>query len=485
MLMSGRALGFVAAFAIPVVLARVFDQSEFGTYKQLLLIYSTLYGIAQLGMAESLFYFLPAAPRLGGRYALNALLVLGLAGAACLALLWDAQSSIAHWLNNSALAGYIPLIGIFLLLMLVSAVLEIVMTARKRYFQASASYAASDLLRASLFIVPVLWFGRLEWLLFGAIAFASLRLGVTLFYLHREYDGDLVLDVGLARTHLVYAAPFAIYVLIEVLQTNLHLYAVSYRFDAATFAIYAVGCLSIPLVDFLMSSAGNVMMVRMREHLLKGASESVLAIWRDTTRKLTLMFAPLVVGLLVVAHELIVVLYTSNYERSVPVFMVWTVSFLFAALLTDAVLRVYAQLRFLMLLGLVKLAFIAATINWFLETFELLGAVLVVPLAIVVTKALALGRIKTVMQCRLAQLLPWRSLAGIIVIAAAAAFPALTVKSALTIPDFSRLVVTGLVYAATYVGLLWRYGPLSGEEKLAFLEWAYRPAAGMGWSRRI
>ena len=58
-LVGGRAVGFVAAFAIPVVLARVFTTSEFGTYKQLFLLFSTLFGIAQLGMAESLYYFLP------------------------------------------------------------------------------------------------------------------------------------------------------------------------------------------------------------------------------------------------------------------------------------------------------------------------------------------------------------------------------------------------------------------------------------------
>src|SRR5437879_12894336 len=53
-LMSGRSLAFAATFFIPMVLVRVFDQTEFGTYKQLFLIVSTLYGIAQLGMAESL-----------------------------------------------------------------------------------------------------------------------------------------------------------------------------------------------------------------------------------------------------------------------------------------------------------------------------------------------------------------------------------------------------------------------------------------------
>lgn len=478
-LMSGRIAGFAAAFVIPIVLARVFSQGEFGTYKQLLLIYATLFPVAQLGMSESLFYFLPASPKQGGRYALNAMLVLGVAGAVCLGVLWAAQSLIAGLLNNPALAEYLPLLGVFLMLMLVAVVLENVMTACKRHTLASACYAVSDLLRASLFIVPALIFGRLEWLLFGAIAFAALRLVTALLYLYREYGGDVAPDVSLARPHLAYAAPFSIYVLIEVLQTNVHLYAVSSRFDAATFAIYAVGCLSIPLVEFLTSSAGNVLMVRMREHLLSGARESVLAVWRDTTNKLVLVYAAMVGGSLVVAHELIVGLYTQTYERSVPIFMIWMLTMFFFALLTDAVLRVYAQLRFLMVLGLVKLVLIGATIYWFMSIFGLAGAVLTMLLTTAVTRVVALVRMKALMRCPLARFLPWGSLALTLALAAAAALPALLVKSVLDAPALLRLLAAGPVYAAVYAALVWRYGPLTDEERRYIVEWTRRRAAGL------
>jgi len=48
LLMSGRTLAFAATFFIPVVLARIFDPAEFGTYKQLFLVHSTIYYIVQL-----------------------------------------------------------------------------------------------------------------------------------------------------------------------------------------------------------------------------------------------------------------------------------------------------------------------------------------------------------------------------------------------------------------------------------------------------
>src|ERR1700728_1238170 len=81
-LMCGRTLAFAATFFIPVVLARVFIPAEFATYKQLFLIYSTVYLITQAGMASSLYYFVPRAPAAAGRYAANSLFFLAAAGVA-------------------------------------------------------------------------------------------------------------------------------------------------------------------------------------------------------------------------------------------------------------------------------------------------------------------------------------------------------------------------------------------------------------------
>ena len=80
LLVTGRVVGLVASFAIGIVLARLFAPAAFGTYKQFFLVYGTLYGLAQLGMAESLYYFVPRNPARTGRYAFNALVTLAVAG---------------------------------------------------------------------------------------------------------------------------------------------------------------------------------------------------------------------------------------------------------------------------------------------------------------------------------------------------------------------------------------------------------------------
>jgi O-antigen/teichoic acid export membrane protein len=477
MLMSGRALGFIAAFAIPVVLVRVFDQTGFGTYKQLFLLYTTLYGIAQLGMAESLYYFLPSSPDQRGSFILNSLVALGLAGLFCLALLWGGAGWLARWFHNPDLIPYVPAIGVYLLLMLMAAVFEIVMITRKHHLFAFGAYALSDLVRASLFILPALVFHSLGAVFLGAIAFAALRLAMVGTYLRREFPRGPVFQWGLMKRHLAYAMPFALAVSLESAQTNLHMYVVSSSFDTATFAVYSVGCLQVPLVDFLMTSTSSVMMVRMSEDLRDGRREEALDLWLDTTRKLAMVFACLVGGLMVTSHQLIVLLFTQAYTASAPLFAVWTVSMLFAAVMTDSVLRVHADTRFLILINVIRLSVVAVAIGIFLHAFGLMGAVLVTLLSTVTAKSIGILRVSKLMGCSFARVLPWKDLGIIVAITAVAMLPALLLKPVLALPLLPSLLVSGLLFGMAYLGLLWFFGPLKEPERRMAAQWLQTPVS--------
>src|SRR5262249_42629127 len=208
---------------------------------------------------------LPISPRHSARFVTNALLALIVGGLGCLAFLTLSGDLVSRWLSNAALSQYTPAIGLYLVLMLTSAVLEIVMVSLKRYRVAAASYTALDVLRMGLLVVPVLLGHRLEWLLVGAVGFAVVRCATAIWYVRWEFKGKLRPDIGLLRQQLAYAVPFQLSGVVEILQGNTHQYAVSHYFDAATFAIYSVGCLQIHLLGFVANSLCNVMIVRMPE----------------------------------------------------------------------------------------------------------------------------------------------------------------------------------------------------------------------------
>jgi len=450
LLVVGRTIGFAASFIIPILLVRTFNQAEFGTYKQLFLIYGTLYGLAQFGMAESLYYFVPRKPQEAGPYIANTIITLALAGAACLGLLWFAEDRIVVWLSNPQLADHVVLLGGFLALMLVSAAFEIVMVARKRHLTAAWTYGASDVVRTILLVIPAFMHGGMRAVLWGGVAFGAVRVVAMLHWLHREYGADLRPNRALWKYQLAYALPFALAVGIEVLQANLHSYVVASKFDAATFAIYAVGCLQIPLVDLITTSTANVMMVKMAEDGLHEQHGTALELWHHTMSRLALLIFPLAVVLLLLSRDVIITLFTGTYVASVPIFMAWTLTIIPAVFCVDAVLRAYAQTRFLFVMNLIRLGLVVGLISWCLSTFGLIGAVLVTLLATTAVRIISIGRIAYLLKAPLTQILPWAHLAGIALCAIAAAAPAYWLSRTSTLPRPVVLVASGALYWAVY-----------------------------------
>src|SRR5690606_13542921 len=227
--------------------------------------------------------------------------------------------------------------------------------------------------------------------------------------------------------------------------------------------------------DFLMTSTSNVMMVQMRENLRAGNLAALRAIWLDAVRKLALALCPLVGVLVVLAQELIVLLFTDAYARSVPVFIVWTLGMLLTILLTDSVLRVYAQNRFLILQNCLRLTLVVLLIPSFLQHFGLVGAVLVTLVATLCARVFALARVKTLLEFDLAHLLPWTSLARILALSALAAAPVQLLKSLLPLAHLPQLLLGGTVYVLTYYALLLWIGPLHPDEKQQLRRWPRMP----------
>lgn len=449
-LTSGRSLGFAVAFAIPLVLVRVLDQEAFGTYKYLFLISATL-TVLQLGAAESLYYFVPRAQREAGRVVANAVLVL--AGVAGLLIAVGALGTehFAGAVGAAGLTPYFPHLSWYLAGILISMPLEIVMVSRRQVRTAALTYAVSDICRATLLVVPALMAPGLAAVLAGAAAFGVFRMVVTAGYLWRTFGINLRPDRVWARAQLAYALPFAIAVVIETVQINMHQFVVWRRFDPSTFAVYAAGCLQVPMVDLLATSVGNMMMVRMADGAV--SNSATLVLWHQAVTRLSRVLLPLVVALLLTAHDLITVLFTSAYEASVPIFMVSTVTIALATLPVDSILRAWAQTRFLIVMNLVRLAVVVAGISWAIGALGLTGAMLITVSGLVAAKTVALWRIARTLNAGPAAILPWRALATTGVLACLAALPVLLVHPLLPPTPLMRAGIGTTLYVLAFVGL--------------------------------
>jgi O-antigen/teichoic acid export membrane protein len=470
-IMAGRSIGYAVLFVVPLILVRLFDQEQFGTYRQIFLLYATLLNLAQVGMSESLYYFLPGTSEDGGRYVCNTILVLGGIGTAVGALLVAESHTIAAWMNNLALEPLMPLLAVLFVLMLMSYVLEVVMTSRHQYAGTAAAYGLSDLMRAGLMVAPVLILQTVASVLYGVIVFAAIRLGATLWYCMQQFGADLRPSWPLLLRQAAYCAPFALYVFFHTGQESLHQFVVSSWFDAKTFAVYSVGCLQMPLIEVVGTSVCNVMIVGMVQAIRDGREADVTSMWHETVRKLAFVFVPITMLLVVAAHDLILLFFTQAYAASVPIFRMWSLVVLFAAVPMDGLLRVYAETKFLLAINIMKFIIVAAGMYWFVSALGLIGAVMVTVLALAAGKALGLIRMVLKGYLNLHTVLPWRNILDIVLIAGVAAVPAWWVAENLSTHLPARLVITIALYGVLYSALALMFGIIPKGERDRLLHW--------------
>jgi O-antigen/teichoic acid export membrane protein len=382
-------------------------------------------------------------------------LTLAAAGIACLTLLMLSSDAIAGWLANPHIsAGLLPL-GVFLSLTLVTAPFEIVLVSKGRYNGAALTYATSDLVRVVCVVVPAFVIGTIAAVMWGVVAFALARLIAMLWSLRREVVGFQP-QLSMWRGQMAYALPFALAVAVEIVQANFHQYVVATRVDAATFAIFAVGILQMPLVDIIATSTASVMMVKISAGGDRD-TRAVLALWHDTVVRLALVVFP--------ARRVHARRRTRPHScSSLPTLM--RQAFQFSsyrqsrscppASASTRVPRARSDAS-ARRLNLVRLAAVALLIGGFLTAFGLRGAVAATLCATVLARALGLARIARLLNVRLVELLPWRQLTTTAAFAAVAALPAVWVHRVMANTGPVALVIVAGVYGITFMMLsLWK-----------------------------
>src|SRR5207253_1466643 len=121
------------------------------------------------------------------------------------------------------------------------------------------------------------------------------------------------------RAQLGYSLPLGAAAILSMAQLDLHNYFVARSFDAATFAIYAVGCFQLPFLQIVAESVGGVMIPAVGRLQLEGERREIVELLARMVRMLAALYFPLYACLLVVGREFVTVLFTESYRGSWPI----------------------------------------------------------------------------------------------------------------------------------------------------------------------
>ncbi len=465
--------GAAITFCIPLVLARAMALEEYGTYKQLFLIAQTLYYVLPFGVAQSLYFFIPRTDqtRPWVMQTLGMLLIAGIAGGG---VIFGAGHHGAALLGNPELVRYLVPLAIYVACVVGAMPLEVTLTCQGRTKAAAVIYLGSDALRAAAMILPVFLGYGLSGAMNAMAGFAAIRL-VTTWAVSATTTRGPLFQRGLTWRQFAYAAPFGAAMLLSIPQQYAHQYAVGATVPPELFAIYAVGCFQLPLVDLLYSPTSEVLMVRVGELERQNRLREAVHAFKEASAKLAYAFLPMSAFLFVAAPEFISALFGERFLGAVPIFRVCVLSIAVSCFPVDGLLRARNETRYLFFSYFVKAAVTVPLVWVGVKHFGMMGGIVSWAVAELVGKATLLARVPKALGdtegpylMRVWRVLPFRELgrasaaalgAGLLV----ASLRELLPLSVSALPDdfiwrAVPLAVGGVLFAGGYLALLTAVG---------------------------
>jgi O-antigen/teichoic acid export membrane protein len=463
-LFLGRGGSTLLCFALPLLLTRLLPQAEYGTYKALFLVATTAFFVLQVGLSQSLYYFVPRAGGDARAYFTQSLLGCTVAGGCGALLLHAVREPIAHQFGNPQLAAFAAPMALIAFTMVATSPLEVMLTAEGNGRCAGLAIFLSDLVRIPASVLPVLAGGGLVGLLWGNVGHGALRMLACAALLARR---GARLNGKLARAHLAYALPFGAAVAIDIPQKTFHQYAVGGAVSPTLFAIYMQGCFQIPIISLLYSPISDVLQVRMAAR--RGGSREAIALFHEANLRLAAVFLPFTACMFAAGALFIPGLFTHQYDASVPIYRLAVLAVPFSALPLDGMLRSLDQTRYLFRIFCLKLALTVPAVLLGLHLFGMAGAIGGQVLAEWMVRGAMLDRVRRELSCGWSEILPWRALGRLAGSSLAACAPVLVIVHAASGSPrpFLPLAAAAVCYGAVYLAALaWAPGPGSPADRL-------------------
>jgi O-antigen/teichoic acid export membrane protein len=482
-LASAKAAAFVLGFALPLILVRTLSQTEFGLYKQVFLLLNTGITLLPLGFAMSAFYFLPRSERgrASSRLVFNIAIFHLAVGAAAALTLVAFPGALAAIFASHELVAYAQGLALLGFLAIGTSFLEIIAVANGEVALAARLIVLTNLVKTSLLLGAAWLAPTIEALIAAATVNYLLQAALLFWYLDSRFPRFWAAgDWRVMRAQLSYAVPLGAAGMLSMAQLDLHSYFVARSFDAATFAIYAVGCFQLPFLYIVNESVGAVMIPAVGRLQLEGRSSEIIGLIASMMRKLGAMYFPLYAVLLVTGREFITVLFTDSYRASWPIFAV-NLTLIPLCMLTsacDPVLRAYpAYTAVLVRIRVVLITLLAFGLWSVTSRHWLLGAILVMVGVNLIDRVVVSTMLARMLEMRWRDLALFRDVAKLALAAAVAALAAEGVRALLAgAPPLVVLAGAGATLAVVYVPMVWILGVPTPDE-LAALR---RRAAGVG-----
>jgi O-antigen/teichoic acid export membrane protein len=317
----GSLFSFGFTIVSSMILSRYFDKGDYGTYKQVIYVYSTLLTIFTLGLPKAFSYYLPRVPLNEAKNLINKITNLFyLLGGIFSILLFAFSAQIALFLKNPDLSLAIKIFSPVPLLMLPTMGLEsILATYRKTQF--ITIYTISTRIFTLLCVVlPVIIFkGTYIHAIIGFVVASVLTFVLAIYFkfLPVRHEANDKCDISYKEI-FSFSLPLLYASLWGMLTGSADQFFVSRYFGNEVFADFSNGSLELPFVGMIVGAGSTVLgpLFSRQVHEKADVKKEILPLWISVFEKTAKIIYPLVLFFLFFADIVMVLLYGVQYENS-------------------------------------------------------------------------------------------------------------------------------------------------------------------------
>ena len=444
---SGKFITFVIRFIIPLILVRVFNKEEYGTYRQMFLVGSFLIPILQMGMASSVFFFFPNVKGKESQLFSQTFIFLVLSGLLSFPILYLFEDSLVWLFKNDTFKDYIFLCASYSFFTMIAKLLEYVLILEKRTKSLLKYLVWSEVIRTFLMVMAIILFKTIESVFISQIVFQAIITLILFFYINKRYGlfNIRLWNRSILKNQIKYSFPLGFGEMARTIGKRANGFILNAFLTASDYAIYTVGSFRIPLIKEFYSSIARVTRPKIAEFWRQGKHKEAKDLWHKQIVKFYTATFPIVVFFFIMAHPIITFLYTMEYEASVNIFRILIIILFLQASSWGTIPKAYNATKFIfwsntisMIVG-VPLAFIL------IRYYGLYGAAIAAVFTFFIDVIMQIIKSKTLLGLSLKTWLPWKDLINISAICLGLSLPILYLHT-LEMNKIALILLGGLIF---------------------------------------
>jgi len=466
--LGGNIAQSLLSLAQGIILVRLLNRHDYGTFQQVMLLTSAIASIAAMSLHQSLYYFIPKADgKARGiiSQTFSSLLLMGVISGGMVYLL---RGRLGVGFNNPDLARLAGVFCLFLMSGIPGKVTDVTLISSGRIVSAAVLTVATSTAMLLLTSLPIVLGYGLRLMLICVVAYYLTYFLLAVILIVRTPGGGP--SLGLMKTQLIHCLPLALAGAVGMFRSKLDKFIISFFYPPARFAVYSRGAFELPLVAILPWALGNLLIPRFTALHARKDRAGMMALWRTAIRRVALIFFPIFAFSFIFADNLIALLYTESYAEGASVFRIYLCLLPFRLISYRSILQAVGDTRPIFVSTVVGLSVNAALTIALLKTVGFIGPAIAFVCSELVSMGYILSRAGKALNLPFPSLLPWRRMGKLFGIAGLAGAGVYPIKLA-GLSEGLTLLIACSAFAPLYLAMITRSKLLEESDRALIKRW--------------